>query len=55
MMRETLTLQKYGIDIIEVIKPESDSEIEEGTLYTGSGIMVNSGEYDGINSEEFKT
>jgi len=42
--------KKYGIPIINVIKPP-EGEIEEGELYTGYGIMVNSGEFTGMTSE----
>ncbi|MFP4158927.1 MAG: leucine--tRNA ligase [Desulfobacterales bacterium] len=43
---------KYGIDIIPVIKPE-DTNIEDTAreqAYTGDGIMVNSGPFDGLHN-----
>ncbi len=45
--------KKFGIEIIEVIK--EDGKDSDGTeLYTGDGIMVNSGNYDGTKSIDFK-
>ncbi len=46
--------KKYGIDIIEVIKSGNDDKSDDNEPYTGAGIMVNSGNYDGMDSEEFK-
>ncbi|MBW6441875.1 leucine--tRNA ligase [Patescibacteria group bacterium] len=45
--------KKYGIEIIEVIKPEN-AESQDEVLFTGDGVMINSGEYSGVSSEEFK-
>ncbi len=48
--------KKYGLDIIEVIKPKhsiSDKKEIEG-VYEGEGILVNSGEFDGFVSSEAK-
>ncbi len=41
---------KYGIDIIPVIKPEDDSIDVENLkeAYTGPGVMINSGDFDGM-------
>ena len=44
--------KKYGLDIIVVIKPydfDLDSEIMT-EAYTGEGIMINSGQFDGMNN-----
>ena len=42
--------EKFGIPIIEVIeKPENDNETG---LYTGEGILVNSGKFDGMPSSD---
>jgi len=44
--------KKYGLDIIVVIKPydyDLDSEIM-AEAYTGEGIMINSGQFDGMNN-----
>lgn len=41
--------KKYDIDIIPVIKPEELEKVEDIELpYTDSGIIVNSGEFDGL-------
>ncbi|MCK4527358.1 leucine--tRNA ligase [candidate division WOR-3 bacterium] len=43
--------KKFKLPIRQVIKPEK--ETEENTAFTGHGIMINSGEFDGMRSEEF--
>lgn len=43
---------KYGIPIIEVIKAAGGGSDTEKTAYEGAGIMVNSGDYTGLSSEE---
>jgi leucyl-tRNA synthetase len=46
--------KKYGIDIIVVIKPE-DLSVEETAAtqaYTGDGVMVNSGPFDGMHNRK---
>lgn len=46
-------VKKFNIPIIEVIKnPENDAPLTEA--YTESGIMINSGEFDGLSNEEGK-
>lgn len=40
--------KKYNLKIVEVIKGENNTE----ELYTGEGIQINSGEFDGMKSEE---
>jgi len=45
--------KKFGIEIIEVIKEEG-KHAADTELYTGDGIMVNSGSYDGTKSTDFK-
>ena len=42
--------KKYNLPIHQVIKSEIDSD----KAYTGEGILINSGEFNGINSEEAK-
>ncbi len=42
---------KFGIPIIPVIQPV-DGEAPAGEAYTGEGVMVNSGPYDGMPSLE---
>src|SRR5690606_28451967 len=46
--------KKYDMPIIPVIKPEDDS-IDIDNLkeaYVDEGIMINSGQFDGLNSKE---
>jgi leucyl-tRNA synthetase len=42
--------KKYGLDIIVVIQPKDkqENEIAQTEAYTGDGIMVNSGPFDGM-------
>lgn len=49
--RDNEFAKKYNIEIIEVIKNPLTNEAND--LYTGSGEMVNSEQYNGMNSEEF--
>ena len=47
---------KFNLPIVKVILEKDtapDSVLEKA--FTDEGVMINSGEYDGINSEEFKT
>jgi leucyl-tRNA synthetase len=44
--------KKHGIEIIPVIANPDGSEAK--LPYTDAGVMVNSGKYDGMKSEEFK-
>ncbi len=44
--------QKYGLDIIVVVKPE-DMDLDGKTMteaYTGKGVMINSGQFDNMDS-----
>ncbi len=44
--------KKYGMDIIVVVTPP-DEELDAETMkeaYTGEGVLVNSGEFNGVNS-----
>jgi len=46
--------KKYGLDIIVVVKPE-DEDLESESLteaYVGPGIMVNSGDFNGIENKK---
>ncbi len=48
---------KFGLDIIEVIGHEDSKKDEKGKLteaYSGLGVMVNSGDYTGMDSDEGK-
>ena len=54
--RDFMFATKYGLPIIRVIKaPDSDIDPDAPMVeaYTGEGIMVNCGEYDGMHSSEF--
>jgi len=44
--------KKYNIEIIEVISPDGDSHKDLDKAYTGEGIMVNSGRFDGLDSKK---
>ncbi len=40
---------KYGLDILPVIKPEDGSELDiSEAAYTEKGVLINSGEFDGL-------
>jgi leucyl-tRNA synthetase len=45
--------KKYGIEIIEVIRG-SESKYDGESAYEGEGILVNSGQFDGLPSQEAK-
>lgn len=44
--------KKYGLEIVEVIRPSADSPAAPDALYTGKGFLVNSEAYDGMTSED---
>jgi leucyl-tRNA synthetase len=46
--------EKFGLEIIEVINPKGETSEKLEEAYPGEGIMVNSGEYNGMTSQEFK-
>jgi leucyl-tRNA synthetase len=48
--RDNEFAKKLGIEILPVIETPSDLEQE---VYTGTGKMINSGAYDGMDSKEF--
>ncbi|MFO7970439.1 MAG: leucine--tRNA ligase, partial [Desulfobacterales bacterium] len=44
--------RKYGLDIVVVVKPHDD-DLDSATMteaYTGEGVMVNSGRFDGMEN-----
>ena len=45
---------KYGIPIVEVIRPESGPGFDGKSAYEGDGRMVSSGPHDGLPSDEGK-
>ena len=46
--------KKFGIDIIPVISPDGSVPEEMNEPYTGSGIVINSGDWDGSDSAKLK-
>ena len=47
--------KKYGLPIVEVIRaPQKKEEAPLGEVYEGEGVLVNSGEFSGLNSQEAK-
>lgn len=51
--RDFAFAKKYGLPIRQVIRPEEESDLAELTeAYIGEGVMVNSGEYNGMASTE---
>ena len=49
--------RKYGLDIEPVVQPHDEDKLAPGNMteaYEGPGTMINSGEYDGMDSDEFK-
>ena len=47
--------QKYNLPIKEVLRGEGEEEGKEHTLpYTEKGILINSGKYDGLTTDEAK-
>ncbi|MDD3887488.1 MAG: leucine--tRNA ligase [Patescibacteria group bacterium] len=46
--------QKYDLEIVEVVEPEKKVKIAEQKCYTGDGILINSGKFDGMKNVEAK-
>jgi len=44
--------RKYNIDIVEVISPDGKKHKKPDRAFTGEGVMVNSGQFDGLDSKE---
>jgi len=47
--------KKYGLEVIEVIDSPAECKDDEGELtqaYTGDGVLVNSGQFDGLRKDE---
>lgn len=44
--------QKFDLPVKQVIKPLDNAEVEENQAYTDYGVMINSGEFDGLKSQE---
>ncbi|MEN8248291.1 MAG: leucine--tRNA ligase [Bacteroidota bacterium] len=45
--------KKFNIPIIQVVTPDGKEIEEQEEAYAGHGIMLNSGEYNGMGSKEF--
>jgi leucyl-tRNA synthetase len=45
---------EFNLPIIEVIAPPEGTEVPKGTAFTGTGTMLNSGEFTGLDSETGK-
>ncbi len=43
---------RYGLEIREVIRPQSGGSTLPGAAYAGDGVLVNSGEFDGLTPHE---
>lgn len=46
--------QKYHLPVKQVIKPVNEAHDFEKSAYTGEGILLNSGQFDGLESEVAK-
>ncbi len=48
--------KKYNLEIIQVIKPNShkSADLKNIQLYTAEGVLINSGEFNGLDSETAK-
>ncbi|MCD4831587.1 MAG: leucine--tRNA ligase [Anaerohalosphaeraceae bacterium] len=44
--------KQFGLEIIEVVKPNNDKTIIP--CFTGDGVAINSGQFDGLGTDEFK-
>ena len=47
--------EKFDIEIKQVIAPPKEDKESKGLPYSGPGLMINSGEYDGLKAEECKS
>ncbi|MEE3326862.1 MAG: leucine--tRNA ligase [Myxococcota bacterium] len=45
---------RYGLEIRAVVAPEEGGTPPEGEVFVGEGIAINSGEFDGLSTAEFK-
>ena len=45
---------KHHLPIVSVIKPPKEHSDSQDELYTQGGILINSGSFNGLNSEEAK-
>ena len=52
--RDYAFAKTFDLPIVEVISPPEGTEVPENTAFTGRGTMVNSGEYNGLDSETGK-
>ncbi len=49
--------RKYGLDIVSVVKPDEAyiQGVTRDQAYTGPGVLMNSGQFSGLDSEEAKS
>jgi leucyl-tRNA synthetase len=51
--RDYAFAQAHGMEVRQVVQaPEEGGEEAAGELYEGYGVLVNSGDYDGLSSQE---
>jgi leucyl-tRNA synthetase len=46
---------KFGLEIVQVVRPPDGTSGPEGRAYVDEGIAVNSGSFDGLSTAEFMT
>lgn len=46
--------RKFDLPIVQVVSPDGKEITDQKEAYAGKGIMLNSGEFDGMDSEECK-
>jgi len=46
--------KKFNLPIIQVVQPEDRGQRTEDSCFTGDGIAVNSGQFNGLKTSEFK-
>jgi len=52
--RDHAFAKKYGIPIRQVIRPANGDWDIDAEAFTDAGVLINSGEFDGLNSQEAK-
>jgi len=50
--RDFAFAKKYGFSIPQVIAPKDGHEVKEGDCFSEHGVLINSGEYTGLTTEE---
>ena len=52
--RDFIFAKKYELPIKVVISPDGSNDIELNDAFTGNGIQINSGEFNGISNNDGK-